>query len=572
MYQCTQTVTVAKSSNSTDPNYYGTGNFNLTVQEAQLTGIGDGDYNLYINYAPDSDNLYFAGVIDLSANSKTYDGYCIDLYTPISINDYLWINGPLPGTTGTLPTKVDWSAVTYIINHYSATSNDEAAAIQCAIWYYSTAEYGLYPGTNTSYPGRYQYMTYSQDAMIGSNSTVRNLALTIINQTQDMLYPNSIILSPGIANVPNGQAETVTATVYDQNGNPLSGVTVNFSTSSGSLSSNSGTTNSSGQVTVTLTPPSNGNNTSISVTGQVSGNYGNLLYDNPTSPLQNLVALNVLPNIVSATSILNYATTANVTLTQTVNSPVKVGDTVTYIVTAKNTGSTTATGIMINDTAPTGLSGVTYTNSTGTTYFNGVWTIPTLASGSSATLTITGTATSAMIGLNTTNNATRFFQNEYDNQNITSLASVYTLIPTKLTVNNSTGIVGSTVNLSATLTDNNNNPVIGATVNFYVNNGTTPVGTGTTNSNGIATYTYTMPMTLTRGTYPINATYNGNDTYLLSSGSGNLTVNTIPTTLTVNPVSGYQGSSVSLTATLTNSGQPVSGETVYFYVNGVSCG
>ncbi len=130
-------------------------------------------------------------------------------------------------------------------------------------------------------------------------SYIRNTCLAIINATQDMLYPSNIVLNPGITNAPNGQPENITATVYDQNGNPLSGVTVNFSTSSGSLNITQGTTNSNGQVTVTLTPP--GNNTSISVTGYVSGNYGNLLYDNPAQPLQNLVAINILPNTVSST-------------------------------------------------------------------------------------------------------------------------------------------------------------------------------------------------------------------------------------------------------------------------------
>ena len=416
-------------------------------------------------------------------------------------------------------------------------------------------------------------MTYSQDGLSQTyGSYIRNTALAIINATQETLYPNNIVLNPGIIRLPNGQHENIVATVYDQNGNPLSGVTVNFSTSSGSLSSSSGTTNSSGQVTVTLTPPANGNNTSISVTGQVTGNYGNLLYDNPSNPLQNLVALNVLPNTVSSTAIINYDITANVTLTQTVNTPVKVGDTVTYIVTATNTGSTTATGIMINDTAPAGLSGVTYTNSTGTSYFNGVWTIPSLASGNYVTLTITGTATSAMAGLNTTNNATRIYQNENDNQNPTSLATVYTLLPTSLVDTPASGYHGDKVNLTATLTDTHNGvPVSNETVNFYVNG--TPVGSAPTNGQGIATLLYTI--TQTSGTYPITVTFTGDNNYAASSGgSSNLTVGLLPTSVVVSPVSGDKGDKVTLTATLTDTHNsvPVANELVNFSVNGVSVG
>ena len=145
------------------------------------------------------------------------------------------------------------------------------------------------------------------------------------------------------------------------------------------------------EVTVTLTPTAD--DTSVSVTGQVIGNYGNLLYDDPSNPLQNLVAINVLPYTVANTAIINYDATANVALTQTANSPVNVGDPVTYTVTATNQGPNPATGIVINDTAPSGLSG---TPSPGTTYYNGVWTIPSLAIDGTATLTITGTATSSM--------------------------------------------------------------------------------------------------------------------------------------------------------------------------------
>ena len=507
----TQTVSVAKSSNSTDPNYYGTGNFTLTPLLATLsTTLGYGT-SVYVGHSGAYN--YFTGVINVVVNGVTYQAYCIDLYTDITLGDSLWVNGPLPGTLGNLSSLDDWSKVNYIISHYTANNDTQAAAIQCAIWYFSSAQYGAYNGS-TSVP--YQFMTYSQDGLSQTyGSYIRNTALAIINATQETLYPNNIVLNPGIIRLPNGQHENIVATVYDQNGNPLSGVTVNFSTSSGSLSSSSGTTNSSGQVTVTLTPPANGNNTSISVTGQVTGNYGNLLYDNPSNPLQNLVALNVLPNTVSSTAIINYDVTANVTLTQTVNTPVKVGDTVTYIVTATNTGSTTATGIMINDTAPAGLSGVTYTNSTGTSYFNGVWTIPSLASGNYVTLTITGTATSAMAGLNTTNNATRIYQNENDNQNPTSLATVYTLLPTSLVDTPASGYHGDKVNLTATLTDTHNGvPVSNETVNFYVNG--TPVGSAPTNGQGIATLLYTI--TQTSGTYPITVTFTGDNNYAASSG------------------------------------------------------
>jgi len=51
----------------------------------------------------------------------------------------------------------------------------------------------------------------------------------------------------------SGGTTTVTATVEDPSGNPLSGITVQFSTTRGTLSANSAVTNSAGIATVTLT-------------------------------------------------------------------------------------------------------------------------------------------------------------------------------------------------------------------------------------------------------------------------------------------------------------------------------
>jgi hypothetical protein len=153
----------------TDPNYYGTSSFTLTPLLATLTGIGDGAsvYEGYIN-----GYNYFSGVIDLSVNGQSYQGFCIDLYTDIYVGDNLWVNGPLPGTLGSLSNEVDWSKVTYIINHYTPSSNTEAAAMQCAIWYFSTAQYGPYTGVSGV---KYQFMTDPMDGLSPDGTTTVQL-------------------------------------------------------------------------------------------------------------------------------------------------------------------------------------------------------------------------------------------------------------------------------------------------------------------------------------------------------------------------------------------------------------
>ena len=354
------TNTISVTLNSTDGLYYGTSNFQLTPYIANLNSLGNGQ-NVSTGAGKVSD---FAGVINVKINNVIYAAYCIDLYTNIAIGDNLYVNGPLPGTVGDLSNQIDWGKVNYIISNYSPTSANQAAAMQCAIWYFTSVQYGAYPGTNSSYPGRYQFMTYSGDGLVGGSSTVRNLALQMITSANSMKYPSSITLQPGTNRVANGGSSTLTATVTDNNGNPLSGINVNFSTDKGSLSTTTGTTNANGQISTILSGVSD--SSSATVSALVNGQYGTLLYDNPTDPLQNLVASSVFPYSLAANSTVNFDVTANVQLSQTSNTPVNVGDKVTYTVTALNTGSNTATGILISDIVPTGLTNVVITPSVGT--------------------------------------------------------------------------------------------------------------------------------------------------------------------------------------------------------------
>lgn len=75
------------------------------------------------------------------------------------------------------------------------------------------------------------------------------------------------------------------------------------------------------------------------------------------------------------------------------NATPLVGDRIQFTVTLTNSGPDTATNIAVTDTLPSGLNIVRITPSTGT-FSNGVWQVPSLASGSSTTLVIVGTVTS----------------------------------------------------------------------------------------------------------------------------------------------------------------------------------
>ena len=184
---------------------------------------------------------------------------------------------------------------------------------------------------------------------------------------------------------------------------------------------------------------------------------------------------------------------ANLEITQNVNSPVNVGNTVTYTVTVKNNGPNTAHNIKIQDIVPAGFTAVASAG----TYSNGIWTINSLDNNAVATLTITGTATSSMAGLTTSNTATETSQDEeYTSPLPTSTAGVYTkkadVVLTQTT--SSTPVnVGDAV--TYTVTANNHGPDTATNINIrdIIPSGLTNVivtcSAGTSYSNGIWTIT-----------------------------------------------------------------------------------
>jgi trimeric autotransporter adhesin len=163
---------------------------------------------------------------------------------------------------------------------------------------------------------------------------------------------------------------------------------------------------------------------------------------------------------------------------------------------------------------------------------------------------------------------------------------VLTSVTTKLTVSvpspasvtfGSTGLVA----LSATLTRNDTNAgVAGATVTFTVDG--TSVGTGGTNTSGVASFSYN-PSSLTAGNHPVQATFAAQTitaiTYLASTSGTQILGVGAPTALVLsapNPASVTLGSTgpVALSATLTrtDSHAAVSGATITFTVDGTSVG
>ena len=141
------------------------------------------------------------------------------------------------------------------------------------------------------------------------------------------------------------------------------------------------------------------------------------------------------------------------------------------------------------------------------------------------------------------------------------------IIPTNITVASKSGYYGDIVNLTATLKDNIHNITLGGkNITFNVNGSV--VGSALTDGSGIATLPYNI--TQGAGIYTIFAQFAGDTIYQAKNSTNNLTVNYIPTNLSVNPLNGYYGDLVNLTATLTDNvhSVPVVGRNVSFSVNG----
>ncbi|MCU1461831.1 MAG: putative internalin [Acidimicrobiales bacterium] len=144
-------------------------------------------------------------------------------------------------------------------------------------------------------------------------------------------------------------------------------------------------------------------------------------------------------------------------------------------------------------------------------------------------------------------------------------------VSTALTYTGATsGIVGATVNLTATLKTSSGALLAGRTVAFTLNGSTYSVTTGTSGPTiGVATVAVTAPANA--GSYAIGINFAGDAADGPSNASATLSV-TVPTVVTyTGPTTAARNATITLSATLvTSGGAPIAGKTLKFTFNGRS--
>jgi uncharacterized repeat protein (TIGR01451 family) len=272
------------------------------------------------------------------------------------------------------------------------------------------------------------------------------------------------------------QRADLAVTKTTDNATPIVGATVHFTVSVSNNGPDAAT-----NVTVTDLLPAG--LTFVSATPS-QGTYDSTtgLWTIGTLPSLSVQTLSIAAQVVSGgvetnTAVISHAdqfdpTTANnaatvtetpqqlvdLSVVKTVDNPTpNVGDTISYVVTLANAGPSDATSVQVTDLLPAGLTFVSATPSQGTyDSTTGVWTVGTVAAGTSQTLQLRAQVVSPNAQTNAAT-VTHVDQPDADHANDTSSATetpqVADLAVTK-TVGNANANVGDTITYVVTLSDN----------------------------------------------------------------------------------------------------------------------
>ena len=257
------------------------------------------------------------------------------------------------------------------------------------------------------------------------------------------------------------------------------------------------------------------------------------------------------------------ATAADLAITKTSSTPwVYVDNTMTYTVTIKNNGPSTATMVTVNDPLPLGTVFESASSTQGTCDNTVTCAIGNVAKGATVTITINVHQTQA--GFFTNSATVTAAESDQDSTNNTaSVTTEARLRPTSVAwVAGSTSDYHDPVTVSGKLVDTTTNaPVANKTLTFTLNGSESCAGT--TNALGIASCAITPNEAA--GTYTLAIDFAGDTKYAPSSTTKPFVVTKEQTATTYTGANGpiLNGSTVSLSGVLKEDGTtPISGRTL----------
>ena len=343
-------------------------------------------------------------------------------------------------------------------------------------------------------------------ATVNTTAPTTNTATKTLEVQPDVVAPNntaSASITPrAVADIAVGKTASnltpdfgtnvmFTVTAINNGPNAATGLQVTDLLPAGlafvSATTSGATTYNSGTGVWNIGPLANGTGATLTITATV----------NTTAPTTN-TATKTAGNEVDPTTGNDSASAtitpvaADIAITKTVDDTTpNQNTTVTFTVTATNNGPTNATGVVVTDLLPGGLTFVSATPSGATTYnqVTGVWTIGAVANGGNATLSVVATVTGTTA---VTNTATRSAGNQPDpiSGNNTASATVTGQaadIAITKTVSNPTPNFGTNVTFTVTATNNGPSSATGVVVTDLLPAGltlvsATPSGATTYNS------------------------------------------------------------------------------------------
>ncbi len=259
-----------------------------------------------------------------------------------------------------------------------------------------------------------------------------NLIKTVDNAAP--IAGDDVIFTVTALNQGTGEATNVEITDQLPSGYSL----VSFSTSQGAYTTGTGVW--------ALGTLANGGSASLTIRARVlsTGDYNNTASVTASDQFDNDATDNTASRSVTVQS-------SDISITKVVdNASANVGENVVFTVTASNAGPDAATNLEVRDDLPVGYTFVSSSTATGS--FDDdtdIWTIGTLASGASATLTITATVASVD-----------------DNVNTASVNELDQLDPDSSNDNASATVTPPVADLSITKGVNTTTPTVGEEVTF----------------------------------------------------------------------------------------------------------